>query len=124
MFLILIAAGATALAPNSTIYSEGPPPERFQKAATLTLELSDQAGIDRKCQALFGRLPDGLKANACHTGDRVIMPNPCSFPQTETYARLLCHELGHENGWPATHGDDVTAERAPAAPDRRTRSGS
>lgn len=28
----------------------------------------------------------------------VVMPNPCSFPW-DAYAAMLCHEVGHVNGW-------------------------
>lgn len=27
----------------------------------------------------------------------IILPNPCN--ETGSYARLVCHELGHLNGW-------------------------
>jgi len=45
-----------------------------------------------------------MKTDACETGGRIIAPNPCSFPDTDAYARILCHEIGHANGWPSTHG--------------------
>ena len=28
----------------------------------------------------------------------IIIPNPCAFPW-DSYAALVCHELGHVNGW-------------------------
>jgi antirestriction protein ArdC len=34
----------------------------------------------------------------------LIMPDPCKFPATDNYARLMCHELGHLDGWPGSHG--------------------
>ena len=110
MFRIL--AAVLAVAP--TLYSNGRPPERFQQNATVTLEVQDQAGIDRICHPLFGRPPAGRKTDACQTGRRVIAPNPCNFPK-EAYARLLCHELGHANGWSRRHdgwdqGQTRTAE--------------
>jgi hypothetical protein len=105
MFLLFAAAAAAALAPNSTPFTDARPPARFQREAITTLQISDQAGINLTCQALFGAPPAGMKTDACFTGERMVMPNPCSFPQTESYARMLCHELGHVNGWPSTHGD-------------------
>lgn len=32
-------------------------------------------------------------------------PNPCLLANRDLYAAILCHELGHANGWPKTHGD-------------------
>ena len=110
MFLIL--AAAAALAPGSS-FDDGRPPARFQGDATVVLEVTDQAGIERTCHALFGAPPPHLKTNACHTGERMVMPNPCLAPPEETYARMLCHELGHANGWASTHdeGSPVRAVR-------------
>jgi hypothetical protein len=99
------AAGSVGLAANSTPYSDGAPPNRYKRDQTVTLEFRSQAGIDQGCQSLFGKPPAGMKTNACFTGQKVIMPNPCDYPETETYAHMLCHELGHANGWPSTHGD-------------------
>lgn len=28
----------------------------------------------------------------------MVLPNPCAFPFSD-YATLVCHELGHVNGW-------------------------
>ncbi len=103
-FLGLAAAAVTALAPNAALFTDVTPPTRFQQDATVVLQTSDQAGIDGACQTLFGKPPTGRKTNACFTGQRVIMPNPCAFPASDAYAHMLCHELGHANGWPSTHG--------------------
>ncbi len=114
MGILVILAAAAALAPGEpTRFSDGRPPERFQGNTSVRLEVTDQAGIERACHPLFGAPPAGMQTQACQTGDRVIAPNPCTFPQTETYARLLCHELGHANGWASTHGEEGRAA-APA----------
>lgn len=39
---------------------------------------------------------------ACVRPDTVLVRNPCRV-QGSWYARLLCHELGHVNHWPANH---------------------
>lgn len=42
-----------------------------------------------------------------YDGVRVmLLPNPCSLAvaQTELYAAVTCHELGHVNGWSGEHG--------------------
>ena len=108
MAFVAILAAAAALLPGAGAFSDGRPPERFQGDATVQLEVTDQAGVDRVCQPLFGKPPAGAKTVACQTGRRVIAPNPCLYP-TETYAQMLCHELGHANGWASTHGDDGAA---------------
>jgi hypothetical protein len=88
-----------------SLYSNERPPERFQGNATIVLTTADQTGVDQACLAQFGPAPEGMKTDACETGGRIFAPNPCSFPETDLYARILCHEIGHANGWPATHGD-------------------
>ena len=51
-----------------------------------------------------GSLPTEVQIFACSSigGDKLIMPDPCLHTE-ESYARLLCHELGHSKGWPADH---------------------
>jgi len=39
---------------------------------------------------------------ACVLPDTILVRNPCQV-QKSWYARLLCHELGHVNHWPANH---------------------
>ena len=99
------AAAATLLAANSSPYNDGRPPARFQGDVNVAMDIRDHAGVAKECQALFGTPPQGMKTNACYTGRKLIMPNPCSIPQTDAYAHMLCHEIGHANGWPSTHGD-------------------
>ena len=77
----------------------------FRHDATVTVEFAGQERINSRCQDLYGKPPSGIRTEACTTAAHLIMPNPCNFPDTDAYAHLLCHELGHVNGWPATHGD-------------------
>ena len=79
------------------------------------VQRADQGEIQRVCEAKFGAPPAGMRTNACDTGERMVMPNPCNFPDTDRYAHLLCHELGHANGWPPTHGDFPTPVSNPKA---------
>lgn len=103
MSLSLIAA-AIAVIGTASLFSDGDPPERFRKSAILTLDMRDQAGIEAECQPLYGAPPSGMKTYACSIGPRVVAPNPCTYPASDAYARMLCHELGHVNGWAAAHG--------------------
>lgn len=46
---------------------------------------------------------DVVQACAVTRGSKtyLILPNPCR--KNEKYARILCHELAHANGWAADH---------------------
>jgi hypothetical protein len=101
---LLAAAAAAAAASHPSYYTNQSPPQRFQRDTTVQLQITGQDGIDRACHKAFGAPPPGMKTDACEIDGRVIAPNPCSFP-ADPYARLLCHEIGHANGWPASHGD-------------------
>lgn len=61
--------------------------------------------------ACGGDIPSDLQIFACArvNGNRMIVPDPCLHTE-ESYARLLCHELGHINGWPADHPGAVKAQ--------------
>ncbi len=60
-----------------------------QAAAQQCNEIFDLAGVDACARIGVGE---------------VWMPNPCSaYWRGDRYADLMCHEIGHTNGWPATH---------------------
>jgi hypothetical protein len=48
----------------------------------------------------------GKKVIACgHINKAIItLPHPCLYPN-DPYALLVCHELGHNNGWNAEHNN-------------------
>jgi hypothetical protein len=99
--LQLLLAAAVAVTP----YSDARPPAALQQNRTVTVEFTGQQRINSVCNSLFGAPPAGMKTNACATGQRLVLPNPCTFGPNDRYAALLCHELGHANGWPPPHGD-------------------
>ena len=99
--LALLAASSFLAAPQT--FTDAAPPDRFTKNAVITLELKDQAGIDAECQWRYGTPPAGMQTNGCAFDATVVAPNPCEFARSERYARLLCHELGHVNGWSSGH---------------------
>lgn len=72
------------------------PPQKFQGNARAVLEVIDPDEIESAC------LVGGPGALACTKlyPDRptIVMPNPCAFP-FDSYAVMLCHEVGHVNGW-------------------------
>lgn len=54
--------------------------------------------------ATCSKLGSRVVAAGCAVGkDLIVLPNPCLRYQLGSYAQLACHELGHVNGWPATH---------------------
>ena len=102
--LISALAGALAAAGPASLYSDSTPPVRYRRDTTVQLQVTDQEGIEQACHPVFGPPPAGMKTDACEIDGRIVAPNPCRFPDSDAYAHLLCHELGHANGWPATHG--------------------
>ena len=118
MFALFAVLAAVAAPSAPALFSDAKPPARFQGPTTVVLQVTDQAGIDRVCHPLFGKPPAGMKTDACHTGEKVVLPNPCTFPQSDGYARMLCHELGHANGWSANHEDPSAGRASAAAPQR------
>lgn len=105
---LALLAGTSAAAPvlpdHSTPYSDGTPPTRFQGDNYAVILFVSDSGIDKIC----GKAPSGMKTLACTDMAKKIavmtLPNPCAI-QFDYYAHLVCHELGHVNGWPAMHGD-------------------
>lgn len=72
------------------------PPLKFQGNARSVLEVIDPDEIETSC--LIGG-PGALACTKLYP-DRptIVMPNPCAFP-FDSYAVMLCHEVGHVNGW-------------------------
>lgn len=100
MGLAVVAAVPASTQYNSP-YSTARPPERFQfDNAAVAIFTSDVSQI-------CGTLPDGYRIIACvqRTKDGtpiMVLPNPCMFP-TEQFGHIVCHELGHRNGWGGRH---------------------
>lgn len=94
-------------APGSTWLSHDLPPARFRGDAEATVHFVAADQIGPICAPGLPPLQCGYVWSACTAIDppRVMtVPNPCTRPD-DAYAALLCHELGHVNGWPATHGN-------------------
>lgn len=108
--LLLSSATTPAIEPETdfrgpyqmTSESVGWPPQRFRGDRTATVVFIDQAGVDAAC----GKARSGKIKIACAhlLEDRITMPNPCTFPADDDYARIACHELSHLSGWPGYHG--------------------
>ena len=65
------------------------PPAEYQGDVRAVIEFVAADKVSDRC---------GTAAMACG-GNPAVMPNPCRFNKDDPYARLLCHELGHVNGW-------------------------
>lgn len=118
LVLLIAAAVASNPAPAAPVQHSGVlrspdsfgevlPPDRYQGDGAAIVLFGHQDTIARLCGKPG---PDGIGPLAC-TGTLkdgtpiVVVPNPCIAARAELYAAILCHELGHVNGWPGTHGD-------------------
>jgi hypothetical protein len=94
---------------DSSSFSEIIPPERFQGDGGAVVIFGGMATVRKLCAGV--KLDDGATAPLACSGvnDKgtpiIVAPNPCLAAQSDLYAAILCHELGHLNGWPSTHGD-------------------
>lgn len=106
------------------------PPIKYQKDNAVRIEFLSEKAVQKKCLRLTGNREATACASvelmtmplACDNrsryakvvcdklGDKATfvtfpdtLPNPCSFRRGEEYAELMCHELGHVNGWPPKH---------------------
>lgn len=105
--LILTASGCAIM---QSIDPVQVPPGKFQGDATANVEfLAPELIIPRCLQR--GSI---ILANACSDRSLITITNPCAY-QGESYARRFCHELGHINGWDATHSNIPPASTSPAA---------
>lgn len=97
----LLIAGITAqpqAAQIVSVYSTDAPPMRFRKDRSFRLEIMEPAELSKACGDPAFIACEGETIR----GVRVIVPNPCGW--SGEYAHILCHELGHVNGWPRLHG--------------------
>jgi hypothetical protein len=96
-----VAVPQSVTTPDSTYYSDAEPPKRFSHPPSVTLRIRfGQDAIDKMC----GKPACGYVFEGCTRGNEVALPDPYST-DSETFARIVKHELAHVNGWPATHGD-------------------
>lgn len=74
------------------------PPRQYRADSTVTVRFVSD--VVAECQAL-GLNGRNTQPDACavisSSKKELVIPNPCG--QSGAYARLLCHELGHANGW-------------------------
>lgn len=111
--IIIVSAIAIALGAETALYNHNQrqvnfislpsndtilPPRRYRADSTVTVRFVSD--VVSECQAL-GLNGRSTQPDACavisSSKKELVIPNPCG--QSGAYARLLCHELGHANGW-------------------------
>jgi len=73
------------------------PPQALQHDASAHVKFIARGKVTPACEDL-GAAPERT-IEACTRGTLIVMPNPCRWPGRESYAELMCHELGHVSGW-------------------------
>jgi len=77
------------------------PPGLYRKDKTVVVTFAKPELVQELC----GRrgVPE-LIGCAESLPPSMVVPNPCTHTD-QSYARTLCHELGHANGWSYKHED-------------------
>lgn len=103
MLAMLLAASAWGY---GTTAFDGWPPLRFTRDTSAFIHFVAPQFVSAKCDD--GKPDPDHPTEACSFGppSEVYVPNPCDYDARDDYARLLCHEIGHLNGWPANHPKD------------------
>lgn len=100
MGIFLLLSTATLTAPG--LLNDNWPPARFMGDRNgVTIELLSPQAI----YVLCGKPPEPMDRHGCSNKGEgwIAIRNPCLAPRWDDYARDLCHELGHMNGWPLDH---------------------
>lgn len=82
------------------------PPVEYREDQKSTIVFIQNNDIRNElCYEMVGiSPPPGLMYKGCASPflNLMVVPNPCAYKE-ESYARHVCHELGHINGWPGDH---------------------
>jgi hypothetical protein len=105
--LIAVPAGCAVLQSIDPVQT---PPRQFQRDTTATVEFLAAEAIVPRCLERGAN----VLANACADQKLITITNPCAY-QGESYARRLCHEMGHVNGWNEAHQNIRPASESPQA---------
>lgn len=86
--------------------------------ASITVEFIHPASVAQRCLVIGADLVKGDELYACAAPDRIVLPNPCMSLEGGWYARTLCHEMAHANGWAMDHpgGSFLSDKRAGVDP--------
>jgi hypothetical protein len=120
--VFLMALLALSIVGCATIQSIDPvqsPPARFQRPTVAQVEFLAAEQIIPRCIERGAM----ILANACADQKLITITNPCAY-QGESYARRLCHEMGHVAGWPADHSNPRVFPPASESPQAKALAGS
>jgi hypothetical protein len=101
MLLSILAAGFLTFFP----YRDTPPVEQTGDNSALVYFVQNEEVINAACK---NKNPSTIILGCVYSSTKkgqpplMIIGNPCDYPD-EKYARHVCHELGHVNGWPKDH---------------------
>ena len=80
--------------------SSAAPPVQYQGDASAYVHFVRDVAATCPIKA-----PAGYTLKGCHQrlgGQSIlILPHPCAYPGE--FARIVCHEIGHTNGWSGMH---------------------
>lgn len=108
LMLIALPVGCATLQALDPVQA---PPARYQANATTTVEFISAEAVIPRCLERGAQ----VLANACSDRTLITITNPCSY-QGESFAKRLCHELAHANGWDAAHSKPIPpASESPQA---------
>ena len=79
----------------------------------LQIEFIAPQRVAYRCAERGAKFNPGSAFGACRDETLVTLPNPCLAITAGWYARTLCHELAHANGWPANHAGGRLKTQAP-----------
>lgn len=89
---------------RSSAATSRPPSPAAPATMAVKVEFVAPRAVEMRCAERGAKLFDaGDSFVAC--GDRMLvtMANPCDLETTGWYARTLCHEMAHVNGWASDH---------------------
>ena len=75
----------------------------LKDGSSITVEFIHPASVAQRCLVVGADLVQGEELLACAAPDRIVLPNPCMSLEGGWYARTLCHEMAHANGWAMDH---------------------
>lgn len=107
-----LATACSTLQPIEPVIS---PPSHYQGNATVNVEFVHPAMVGLRCAergAKFLGVPM-VNAGACADETLITMSNPCFATNGGWYARTLCHELAHVNGWASNHAGGSLRQQPP-----------
>lgn len=102
LWAALAAVAAASVPPGYGVKdTDAFPPLRFQRDTVATIAT---AGTEDVLNEDCGKPDSGIRLGCTliRQHNLVVVPNPCHYPE-DFYARILCHELGHVQGWGGLH---------------------